>query len=107
MGEADATFRHTHKVVLSLTSPLPLLYAITLKKITIYLTSDPINPRLLHSRIGTKYNCIGDPPRARLEPFRGLGQATYTYRPLVIHGASHRHAHASKSIYPTQPGDGP
>jgi hypothetical protein len=34
-------------VVLSLTSPLPLLYGTTLKKITIHLTSDIINPRLL------------------------------------------------------------
>jgi hypothetical protein len=47
MGEADATFKHTRKVVLSLTSPLSLLYATTLQKIIIHLTSDPIIPRLL------------------------------------------------------------
>jgi hypothetical protein len=34
-------------VVLSPTSPLPLLYAATLKKIIIHLTSNPIKPRLL------------------------------------------------------------
>jgi hypothetical protein len=49
MGEADATFKYTRKVVLSLTSPLPLLYATTLKNITIHLTSAPINPRLLRT----------------------------------------------------------
>jgi hypothetical protein len=47
MHEADATFKDTCKVVLSLTSPLPLLYAATLKKITIHLTTDPISPLLL------------------------------------------------------------
>jgi hypothetical protein len=34
-------------VVLSLTSPLPLLYATTLRNITIYPMPDPINPRFL------------------------------------------------------------
>jgi hypothetical protein len=47
MGEADATFQYTRKVVLSLTSPSPLPYATTLKKITIHLMFDPITPRLL------------------------------------------------------------
>jgi hypothetical protein len=47
MGEADATFKDIRKVVLSLTSPLPLLYATIVNKITIHFTSDPTNPRLL------------------------------------------------------------
>jgi hypothetical protein len=47
MREADATFKVTRKVVRSLNSPLSLLYAATLKKITIHLTSDYINPQPL------------------------------------------------------------
>jgi hypothetical protein len=47
MGSADSTFTDTRKVVLSLTSPLPLFYAITLKKKNIYMMSHPIDPRFL------------------------------------------------------------
>jgi hypothetical protein len=46
-SEAD-TCTDARKVVLSLTSPLPLLYTTTLQKITIYMMPDPINPRVLH-----------------------------------------------------------
>jgi hypothetical protein len=47
MGSADSTFTDTRKVVLSPTSPLPLLYVTTLRKITIHLMPGPINPRFL------------------------------------------------------------
>jgi hypothetical protein len=47
VGEADTAFKATRKVILSLTYPLTLLYAATVKKITIYLTSDRINPWML------------------------------------------------------------
>jgi hypothetical protein len=47
MGEAGATFKDTRKTVLSLTSPLSLLYATTPEKVTIHLMPDPINFRLL------------------------------------------------------------
>jgi hypothetical protein len=43
MAKEDATFYDTRKVVLSLTYPLPLLYAIVLRKITIHIMPDPIN----------------------------------------------------------------
>jgi hypothetical protein len=43
MGNETATFAATRKVVLSLTSPLSLIYATTLRKITIHLMPDPIN----------------------------------------------------------------
>jgi hypothetical protein len=44
MGNEAATFTDTRKVVLSLSSPRPLLYATTLQKITIHVMPDPINP---------------------------------------------------------------
>jgi hypothetical protein len=44
---ADTTFTDTRKVVLSLTSPLALLYATTLSKIRVHLMPNPINPWLL------------------------------------------------------------
>jgi hypothetical protein len=47
MGNEDTTFTDTNKVVLSLTSPLPLLCATTLQEITIHMMSDLINPRFL------------------------------------------------------------
>jgi hypothetical protein len=47
MGHEAAIFTDTRKVVLSLTFPLPLLYATNLKKITIHVMPDPINPRFL------------------------------------------------------------
>jgi hypothetical protein len=48
MGNEDATFTDTRKVVVSLTSPLPLLYAIiTLQKTNVHMMPDPINPRFL------------------------------------------------------------
>jgi hypothetical protein len=46
MGEPEAIFKDTRKVVLSLTSPLSL-YAAIFKKITVHLSSYPINHRLL------------------------------------------------------------
>jgi hypothetical protein len=69
MGEADATFQDTRKVVVSLTSPRPLLHAATLKKITIHLTSDPINPRLLRIY------------RIPKPPLRGTNPTTQAYLP--------------------------
>jgi hypothetical protein len=45
MGNEAAAFNDTRKVVLSLTSPLPLLYATTLQNITIIEMPDPTNPR--------------------------------------------------------------
>jgi hypothetical protein len=47
MGNEDATFTDTRKVVISLTSTLSLLYATALQKLTIHLMPDPINPRFL------------------------------------------------------------
>jgi hypothetical protein len=47
IGNETATFVGTRKVVLSLSAPLPLLYATTLQKITIHVMPDPINPRVL------------------------------------------------------------
>jgi hypothetical protein len=47
MGNEAATFPETLKIVLSLTSPLYLLYATTLQKMSIHMIPDPINPRLL------------------------------------------------------------
>jgi hypothetical protein len=52
MGEADDIFKDTRKNVFSLTSPLPPLCL--LKKITIHLTSDSINPRLLRIYLVSK-----------------------------------------------------
>jgi hypothetical protein len=47
VGNEAATFADTRKMVLSLTSPLPLFYATTLQKIAIHLMPDPINPQFL------------------------------------------------------------
>jgi hypothetical protein len=47
MGSAETSFTDARKVVLSLTSPLPLLYATKLTKIHVHRIPDPINPRFL------------------------------------------------------------
>jgi hypothetical protein len=47
VGNEAATFADTRKVVLSLTSPLPLFHATALQKIAIHMMPDPINPRFL------------------------------------------------------------
>jgi hypothetical protein len=47
MDTADNSFTDTRKVVISLISPLALLYATTLTKVWIHLMPDPINPRFL------------------------------------------------------------
>jgi hypothetical protein len=46
MGTADKYFPDTRKAVISLTSPLALLYATTLTKLRIHLMPNPINTRI-------------------------------------------------------------
>jgi hypothetical protein len=47
MGSAETSFTDARQAVLSLTSPLPLLYATTLTKIHVHRMPDPTNPRFL------------------------------------------------------------
>jgi hypothetical protein len=54
MDNADATFTDTQKVILSLTSSRSLIYATTLRKITIRLVPDPIKPQSLRIYSGPK-----------------------------------------------------
>jgi hypothetical protein len=47
MGLVNSTFTDTRKVVLSLTSHLPLLFVTTFKKIAVHMMPYPINSQFL------------------------------------------------------------
>jgi hypothetical protein len=56
LGAEDSAFTDNRKRVLSLTSPLPLLYATSLKKIIVHLMPDPVNPLI-------EFNAFRNPHR--------------------------------------------
>jgi hypothetical protein len=47
LGAEDSSFINSQKLVLSLTSPLPLLYATSLTTIIVHPKLDPVNPLFL------------------------------------------------------------
>jgi hypothetical protein len=103
MVNEAATFTDTRKVVASRTSPLPLLHATTLQKITIHLMPDPIHPRFIR---------INRVPKLTLEEDEVLPPSlSHTPKPLstapTSRPAKSRQLRGPSAAYPSQKGHAP